>query len=186
MAGGSQSDLWQQVHCPGFPPSRALGSSLQIVEVIPHRALVGARDLFLAEGALGVGLGGEPGGMSVTEFAKFNAQEYERFGKLIRERGMGLLLITHDLGVVAALTDRMAVMYAGAIVESGPTAAVFSVAAHPYTRALLSAVNNPANWTVLDTSVDDSVPFVPFLNDGTSSPIRHVPFHVWVNGTWSV
>jgi peptide/nickel transport system ATP-binding protein len=59
--------------------------------------------------------------------------------ELVRERGMGLLLITHDLGVVAAMTDRMAVMYAGTVVEQGATAEVFAHMAHPYTRALLAA-----------------------------------------------
>jgi peptide/nickel transport system ATP-binding protein len=58
---------------------------------------------------------------------------------IVRERGMGLLLITHDLGVVAAMTDRMAVMYAGSVVERGPTEEVFRAMAHPYTRALLAA-----------------------------------------------
>jgi peptide/nickel transport system ATP-binding protein len=58
---------------------------------------------------------------------------------LVRERGMALLLITHDLGVVAAMTDRMAVMYAGRVVERGPTEAVFARLAHPYTRALFAA-----------------------------------------------
>jgi peptide/nickel transport system ATP-binding protein len=58
---------------------------------------------------------------------------------IVRERGMALLLITHDLGVAAALTDRIAVMYAGRIVETGPTDAVFARMAHPYTRALLAA-----------------------------------------------
>jgi len=54
--------------------------------------------------------------------------------------GMGLLLITHDLGVVAEMADRVAVMYAGRIVESGPTADLLLRPAHPYTRALLTSV----------------------------------------------
>jgi peptide/nickel transport system ATP-binding protein len=67
------------------------------------------------------------------------AQILRLIDKLVRERGMALLLITHDLGVVAAMTDRMAVMYAGRIVETGTTPAVFARMAHPYTRALLAA-----------------------------------------------
>ena len=53
------------------------------------------------------------------------------------ERGMSMLLITHDLGVVAGLCDRVLVMYAGRIVESGPVRALFDEPQHPYTRALL-------------------------------------------------
>jgi oligopeptide/dipeptide ABC transporter ATP-binding protein len=58
--------------------------------------------------------------------------------KQLRDRfGLAILLITHDLGVVAETADRVAVMYAGRIVESGPLAAVFGAPAHPYTRGLL-------------------------------------------------
>jgi oligopeptide/dipeptide ABC transporter ATP-binding protein len=53
------------------------------------------------------------------------------------ERGMSILLITHDLGVVASLCDRVLVMYAGRIVEAGPVRALFDRPLHPYTRALL-------------------------------------------------
>jgi len=52
---------------------------------------------------------------------------------------MGLILVTHDLGVVSAVSDRVAIMYAGATVEAGATADVLEQPAHPYTRALLAA-----------------------------------------------
>ncbi|MFB7948888.1 dipeptide ABC transporter ATP-binding protein [Kitasatospora phosalacinea] len=58
----------------------------------------------------------------------------------LRERGTALLLISHDLAVVGRLADRVAVMYRGRIVETGPTARVLEHPAHPYTRALLDAV----------------------------------------------
>jgi len=54
--------------------------------------------------------------------------------------GLALLLITHDFGVVASLADRVAVMYAGRIVEEGATRAVLRAPAHPYTRALLASL----------------------------------------------
>lgn len=59
---------------------------------------------------------------------------------LRRETGMSLLLVTHDLGIVAETCDRVAVMYAGRVVESGDTARVFTAPRHPYTRALLQAI----------------------------------------------
>jgi peptide/nickel transport system ATP-binding protein len=59
--------------------------------------------------------------------------------ELVREDGMGLLLISHDLGVMADTVQRVLVMYGGTVVESGPTAAVFARLAHPYTRGLFAA-----------------------------------------------
>ena len=59
---------------------------------------------------------------------------------LAREHGLTVLFITHDLGVVGSLCDRLAVMYAGRVVESGPVDALFASPAHPYTASLLRAV----------------------------------------------
>ena len=59
--------------------------------------------------------------------------------ELVREDGMGLLLISHDLGVMARTVQRLLVMYGGNVVESGPTAAVFKNLAHPYTQGLFAA-----------------------------------------------
>jgi oligopeptide transport system ATP-binding protein len=58
----------------------------------------------------------------------------------VRDRGLGVLIITHDLGVVAGLADRVAVMYAGRVVETATTAELFRDPRHPYTAALLAAV----------------------------------------------
>jgi dipeptide transport system ATP-binding protein len=58
----------------------------------------------------------------------------------VRDRGVGILIITHDLGVVAGLADRVAVMYAGRIVEHAPVEQLFATPAHPYTAALLAAM----------------------------------------------
>jgi oligopeptide/dipeptide ABC transporter ATP-binding protein len=57
-----------------------------------------------------------------------------------RDRGIGLLLITHDLGVVAGIAERVAVMYSGRIVEEGSAETVFAKPVHPYTTGLLAAV----------------------------------------------
>jgi oligopeptide/dipeptide ABC transporter ATP-binding protein len=54
--------------------------------------------------------------------------------------GLSLIFITHNLGIVARMCDRIAVMYAGRIVESGPVRTIFNAAAHPYTQALLESI----------------------------------------------
>ncbi len=60
--------------------------------------------------------------------------------RLSEERDLAVLLITHDLGIVAGFSQDVLVMYAGAPVEVGPTGSVFAAAGHPYTQALLAAV----------------------------------------------
>jgi peptide/nickel transport system ATP-binding protein len=67
---------------------------------------------------------------------------------LVREVGSALIWITHDLAVIAGLADRVAVMYAGRIVEEGPVEQVLDAPRHPYTRGLLDSV--PANNAALD------------------------------------
>ena len=67
------------------------------------------------------------------------AQVLALLADLAAETGMGLLLITHDLAVVSQTVETVLVMYAGRVVERGPTQAVFGRMAHPYTRALFAA-----------------------------------------------
>jgi peptide/nickel transport system ATP-binding protein len=71
------------------------------------------------------------------------AQILRLLASLKRELGLSILLITHDLGIVARVADRVSVMYAGEVVERAPTAALFRAPQHPYTRGLLSCVPAP-------------------------------------------
>ena len=66
-------------------------------------------------------------------------QVLELIGELVAERGMALLLISHDLAVIAGAVQRTLVMYGGTVVEQGPTRALFSALAHPYTQGLFAA-----------------------------------------------
>ncbi|TMV67010.1 ATP-binding cassette domain-containing protein, partial [Thioclava sp. BHET1] len=68
------------------------------------------------------------------------AQILALLDELRRERGLAILFITHDFGVVGQLCDRVAVMYAGRIVEEGPTAQILATPGHPYTRRLIDCV----------------------------------------------
>jgi oligopeptide transport system ATP-binding protein len=83
------------------------------------------------------------------------AQVVALFSELRRELGMALVLVTHDLGVVAGLAERVVVLYAGAIVEEAATPRLFESPAHPYTAGLLEAL--------------------PRLDDPADAPMRSIP-----------
>ncbi|MDN5872591.1 MAG: ABC transporter ATP-binding protein, partial [Nitrococcus sp.] len=77
---------------------------------------------------------------------------------LQRRTGMALLLITHDLGVVAEMADRVAVMYAGHVVEEAPAAAFFAEPAHPYSRKLFASLPNLGKRDARLAVIPGSVP----------------------------
>ena len=72
-----------------------------------------------------------------------------------KRRGMALILITHDLGVVASVTDRVLVMYAGRVVESGTTTEIFADPRHPYTLGLLNSMPR------IDSALERALPTIP-------------------------
>ena len=80
-------------------------------------------------------------GLDVT----VQAQILDLLAALQRDRNMAMILVTHDLGVVATRTDKILVMYAGDVVEQAPTSTLFSAMAMPYTEALLSSTPRMAN-----------------------------------------
>ncbi|WP_439594929.1 ABC transporter ATP-binding protein [Falsiroseomonas sp.] len=91
------------------------------------------------------------------------AQILRLLAGLQRDLGLGILLITHDLGVVARIADRVSVMYAGEVVESAPTAELFAHPRHPYTRGLLACVPVPGKVKRGDPlgSIPGVVPRIP-------------------------
>jgi peptide/nickel transport system ATP-binding protein len=82
------------------------------------------------------------------------AQILELLRGIARDGGMSMILITHDLGVVAGVTDRVAVMYAGVIVETAPTDRLFADPKHPYTQGLLRSIPR------LDSGWDEDMPTI--------------------------
>jgi peptide/nickel transport system ATP-binding protein len=86
------------------------------------------------------------------------------FARLREELGMAILLITHDMGVVAGQADRVVVMYAGRIVESGPTDEVFYRTRHRYTEALLDSIPD------LETSRTERLRTIPGLPPDLAAP----------------
>ncbi|XID92678.1 ABC transporter ATP-binding protein [Paenibacillaceae bacterium WGS1546] len=86
------------------------------------------------------------------------AQILELMKELKQETGMGVLLVTHDLGVVAEICDKVIVLYAGQIVESGPVTQVFLNPQHPYTEALLKSIPSSAGGRGKLYSIPGQVP----------------------------
>jgi len=80
------------------------------------------------------------------------AEVLDLLGRLRSERGLALLLVSHDLAVVAEVCDRIVVLYAGEVVEDGPTEQVLAAPAHPYTEALLR-VASIGDWSRRELSV---------------------------------
>jgi oligopeptide/dipeptide ABC transporter ATP-binding protein len=96
--------------------------------VLIAMALLGKPDLLVAD---------EP---TTALDVSVQAQILRLLHELVSEQGLAVLLITHNLGVVAQLCSHVAVMYAGNVVETGPVRAIFREPRHPYTRALLAAL----------------------------------------------
>jgi oligopeptide/dipeptide ABC transporter ATP-binding protein len=103
--------------------------------------------------------------------------------KLREEMGLGVLVVTHDLGLAWNIADRIAVMYLGRVVEAGPTEQVLSEPQHPYTQALLSVVPEIASLTpvVLTGEIPDPTripsgcrfhPRCPALADGSAVAVE--------------
>jgi peptide/nickel transport system ATP-binding protein len=84
---------------------------------------------------------------------------------LQRELGLALLLITHDLGIVARMAQRVSVMYAGEVVETAPVEALFAAPTHPYTRGLLACIPVPGGRS-RDTPLGSIPGVVPRIAPG--------------------
>lgn len=93
------------------------------------------------------------------------AQILELLKKLTKEKGTSVIMITHDLGVVASMCDRIAIMYAGQIVEEGTVDEIFYEPHHPYTKGLLNSINNSVK--------DNDEPLVPI--PGTPPDLLKLP-----------
>ncbi|MGF1623707.1 MAG: ABC transporter ATP-binding protein [Alphaproteobacteria bacterium] len=118
-----------------------LGAARRRLRQYPHELSGGIRQRVMIAMAIacspGVVIADEPTtALDVT----IQAQIMELLDDLRRTAGMGLLLITHDLGVVARFCDAVMVMYAGRIVEQAPVAELFARPQHPYTRGLLDSI----------------------------------------------
>ena len=107
------------------------------------------------------------------------AQILELLHEQQAQRHLGLLLITHDLGVIAEIADRVAVMYAGRIVEHGPVREVLRHPQHPYTRGLLASMPTRGHARGRLQTIEGSVPMLSALPSGCAfhprCPVRFAP-----------
>jgi peptide/nickel transport system ATP-binding protein len=104
------------------------------------------------------------------------AQILDLLRDLQRDQGLSMLLITHDLGVIAEAADRVIVLYAGRVAEVAPVRTLFNAPAHPYTRALLSSIPKTTGPRHRLVSIEGAVPGVGALPKGCRFAPR-CPFH---------
>ncbi|MGX1851395.1 ABC transporter ATP-binding protein [Streptomyces sp. NPDC055299] len=152
LSVGAQLGEMFQVH-EGMSRKEARGRAVELMERVkipaarervgdyPHQFSGGMRQRIMIAMALALGpdliIADEPTtALDVT----VQAQVMDLLAELQRELTMGLILITHDLGVVADVADTIAVMYAGRIVETAPVHQLYKAPAHPYTRGLLDSI----------------------------------------------
>jgi oligopeptide/dipeptide ABC transporter ATP-binding protein len=137
--GGSRAAGWKRalemLERVGVAPAARLSRAY------PHELSGGMRQRVL----LAMALANEPKVLIADEpttalDVTTQAQILDLVAELQREMGLAVVLVSHDLGVVAGIADRVVVMYAGRVVESGSTADLFTRAGHPYARGLLASV----------------------------------------------
>jgi oligopeptide/dipeptide ABC transporter ATP-binding protein len=138
------------------------------IDDYPHQLSGGMRQRVLIAMAIALGpsvlIADEPTtALDVT----VQAQVLELLTELRDESGMAMVLITHDLGLVARHADRVAVMYAGQVVETGPIEAVFEATAHPYTVSLFNSVPHLDSDCAIElTPIEGQPPNPAFLPPG--------------------
>lgn len=98
--------------------------------------------------------------------ATVQAQILDLLRTLIAERNICLIMITHSMGVVAEIADRVLVFYAGQVVETGPIAEVFARPAHPYTRALLDSVPRLGDGSARMVTIGGQPPALTSIRPG--------------------
>ena len=159
LAHGSTSRREAWIRTVEMLESVQIPAALQRARDFPHQLSGGLRQRAMIAMALAAGpallIADEPTtALDVT----IQAQILDLLRRLQAERGMAVLLITHDLGVVAELCHRVAVIYAGRIVEMAPVDRLFSRPLHPYTRGLLQCLPHPSRFGLPLTSIEGVPP----------------------------
>ena len=142
--------IWRRKRAPDGEVMKEAVAALRRVEIAapeqrigqyPHQMSGGMKQRVVGA----IAISGEPGVLIADEpttalDVTIQLQYLKLLKRLQAEIGMAILFITHDFGVIGRMCDRVAVMYAGRIVESGPVRQIFEAPQHPYTRALIASV----------------------------------------------
>lgn len=174
-----------------------LSEPAQLLRRYPHQLSGGMQQRVVIAQALATGadflIADEPTtALDVT----VGAQVLDLLRKLVAERGLTVLMVTHDMDVVAAVCDRATVLYAGLSVEHGPARAILSHPRHPYTAALLAALPDAAPHGQRLAAIEGRIPaptqilagcaFAPRCPaalpqcQGTAPPLRGEGDHRWI------
>jgi oligopeptide/dipeptide ABC transporter ATP-binding protein len=143
-------ELFRRVHLP---------NAETLIDRYPHQLSGGQRQRVL----IAMALSGRPKLLIADEpttalDVTIQAQILDLIDELRRDLGLAVLMISHDLGVISRVCDRVAVMYAGTVVEVAPVADLFDSPRHPYTQGLLASVPHPRRPPVPLTGIPGTVP----------------------------
>lgn len=175
---GGQVDIMSRLHLGlGARAARArtvdiltrlrIPEAATIAEAYPHHLSGGMKQRIV----IAMALAAEPDLIVADEpttalDVTVQAQIVHILAGLVRDRGVALVLITHDMGVVAQVCDHVAVLYAGRLAESRPVRALFAAPRHPYTRALIDCIPREAMAPGSLTGIPGTVPSVARYPDG--------------------
>jgi oligopeptide/dipeptide ABC transporter ATP-binding protein len=131
----------------------------RLLKSYPHQLSGGMRQRIL----IAMALVGDPSLLVADEpttalDVTVQAQVLALIARLVRERGLTLIIISHDLGVISASCARVAVMYAGTVVEEAPTPALIARPLHPYSRGLIEAVPDIERPEAIPRGITGSIP----------------------------
>ena len=198
---GAQIDVVSRLHL-GLDRAAARARTLELMtqlripeaaavaEAWPHQLSGGMKQRIV----IAMALAGEPDLIIADEpttalDVTVQAQIIQILGALVRDRGVALLLITHDMGVVAQICDRVAVLYAGRLAEEGAVGPIFAAPAHPYTRALIGCIPQEGMARGSLRGIPGAVPgamafpqgcrFHPRCPRATDLCRREVPAQIW-------
>ena len=167
---GAQIDVVSRLHL-GLTPAQARARTLDLLTQLripeaaavadawPHQLSGGMKQRIV----IAMALAGDPDLIIADEpttalDVTVQAQIIQILGSLVQEKGVALLLITHDMGVVAQVCDRVAVLYAGRLAEEGPVNPLFAAPAHPYTGALIGCIPQDGMAKGSLTGISGAVP----------------------------